>query len=890
MVYLTTETTNTHMSNNNTMSSSTMGDLPSTMGQTSGQQTTIFHDSESSDVASILNSPDSSFMDGGQMSVSLTDYLKRPVMMPIGGGGIYHVDWPVTTGHVGREVFRFDPWQMWKNTPAIAAKIKNFAYFRGKLHLKFKIQSTQFHYGMMRITYDPFGNTNTIISRYSTNTSLIAIADEGAAMHHSSMMGAELSACDAQGVEMILPYVNFKNWLEIPVSWDTSTYEQTNELGTIMAHEIAPLRTTSVSSVNVRITAFAWMEDAVLSTPTVYTAAGGEMPVSPGVSDVASAVAAASGKLSRAPIIGKFAKATSMASSTVGNIAALFGFSKPPDIAPLEKARLFTTGDAVTTNGTFEGHRLVLDSRQELNIDPRTVGLGGTDEMGFDFICKKECWLTSAYWGSNPSSGQITFATGDYSDVNLSQLIFHINVTPYIGKLIGNPNHLVNDNQVVDTTCDVVVPTPAAFIARAFDFWRGVMVYRFRVIASGFHKGSLRIAYDPLYPQPSLAAAYDESGLNQMSEILDLDEAREIIFKVPWSSQYPYLQVGPQVHYLKHQFCPNARDSFNNDARGNFTSAYHNGVVTVQIVNPLISPNEEPVNLVVSSWMEECEFQGPSERIRSTYPEYQSAAALVDTSSSDTMSSTCFGERIVSIRSLMKRSTLAYALATGTSGGSTTTAAIVLPQFPVSGQFIFTANQRSIKVSYLTYFSNAYMGRRGGVRYMIRPVTNTSAPVMAAGQSWQATRKWDAYSPGTSSMTEIYGVANQGYTFTIPSLATSINSATASQVMQMFDPGYEGTVQAMTDQEPFAVFEVPHYGVNRFSLARFNQNFGTLGASDNTYNMIENPAELGFQYFTFLFTGQSTGNRSFMIYASAAEDLTFFWFQAPPPWYTQTAG
>jgi hypothetical protein len=828
-------------------------------------------------MATITNSPDSSYMDGGQMSVSLTEFLKRPVMMPIGGAGIYFINWDISTPHVGRKIFQIDPWEMWRSTPAIAAKMKNFAYFKGKLHIKFKIQSTQFHYGLIKISYDPFGNTNTVIARYQANTSLVNISDEGSMMYYSTMMGAELSAAESQGAEMILPYVNFKNWLEIPVSWDTTTYAQTNELGTLVAYEVAPLATTSAVAIDVRITAFAWVEDAAITTPTIYVAAGGEMPSSPGISGIASAVAAATGKLSNAPVIGKFAKATSMASSTVGSIASLFGYSKPPDISPVEKAKIYTTSDEVTTNGPHTGHRLVLDSRQELNIDPRTAGLDGTDEMSFDFICRKECWLTSALWtntGSSPSQGQLTSA-----GTNITQLLFNVNVTPYAGKIIGHPNVLL----VVDTTCDVAVPTPAAFIARAFDFWRGTMVYRFRVIASGFHKGSLRIAYDPLSAEQSLAATYDATGLNQMSEILDLDEVREIIFKVPWSSQYPYLQVGPQTHNIVHAFSPDSRVSVVNDSKTHFTPQYHNGCVTVQIVNPLISPGESPVHLVVSSWMEDCEFQGPSERIRATYPQYTAAAAIVDTSSSPTMSSTCFGERIVSIRSLMKRATMAYNIATAVTTGTNSVAVLVLPQFPVSGTFVSSDNQRTIRVSYLTYFSNAYMGRRGGVRYLIRPVRNSSNPILPTGNTWHVTRKWDTVSPGATGMTAIYGSIVQGYTLSLPALRT-LTSASVSNITNMFDPGYEGTAQASLDDEPFPVFEVPHYSTNRFSLARINPLPVAVGGG-NGYTLSENPAELGFQYFTFAQIGNGMDNYCYTVFASAAEDLSFFWFQAAPPWY-----
>jgi hypothetical protein len=77
--------------------------------------------------------------------------------------------------------------------------------------------------------------------------------------------------------------------------------------------------------------------------------------------------------------------------------------------------------------------------------------------------------------------------------------------------------------------------TPAAYIGTMFQDWRGVMCYRYKVLASQYHRGKLRIYYD----SNDLTSTPPEGLLP--CTVLDLAEASEVVIKVPMATSVPWL-------------------------------------------------------------------------------------------------------------------------------------------------------------------------------------------------------------------------------------------------------------------------------------------------------------------------------------------------------------
>jgi hypothetical protein len=829
-----------------------------------GQQTGVFNTGGETISVGMKTRKDASYMDGAQESISLEKFLARPVQLTIGAANTY--DWSIGAGTVGTNNFTLDPWTWWQNNPAVKEKLKNFAYLQGDLKVKFVVAGTPFHYGLIQVSYLPYYSGDSIFNQQLILLpELGATAGESTLMTNSTRLKIELDANTSDSVEIVCPFVYHKNWIDIP---------SITTLGTLYASELVPLTKASDTAVSViQVTIFAWMENAVISTPTILAATSGkEQPADASVSAIASAVADAAGKLTNVPILGPAAKATAMVSGAVGRVASLLGFSRPIEIGPVQPIMQRSVNSMALTQGLSTAHKLTMDPRQELTISPASVGLGDVDEMSIENIVSRECFLTTVKW--NDSGGIITTPAG------LSHLLFTANVTPYLCKYMGSVTRVLGSYQVH-------VPTPSAYIARAFNYWKGTMCYRFRVIASTFHQGYIKIIYDPLSETlPSLTAS---GGNVQMTQYLDLSVAREIVVRIPWSSQFPYLEVASQKHTPLNSFTPTLHTSTSNLSGPNFDVNSHNGVISVVIANKLVAPNSQPAYIVVSSWMEDAEFQSPSRRIEADYPMLNATAGLEEDIPVTTevklltdkvemgMSLVCFGEKVVSLRTLLKRYTMAYI------NWSVTAASVnfglvrsVLPQHPVFSEANIVPEGQGVRVSYLTYFSAMYMGRRGATRYIATQhccVANGTTRLIPITST--ITRSWDKNSPGAAG-----SLLYSGYSFD----QCVVTSSSATRVLTAErGRGYEGMALTMETQEPFISYELPYYGGTRFSLARYNSAWTALATTPVTYSMVTNPTELGQQFGILDAESKGVYHYAPIYYVASGEDYSLFWFQSAVP-------
>jgi hypothetical protein len=827
-------------------------------------ETVMFSQESTAMGVSIKTQMDETFKDGGMdTEAGLGEFLSRPVQLDL-GGAFKSFLWVVGAGGVGTYLINIDPWRLWQANAKVKQKLSNFAYLRGTLKVRWMIAGTPFHYGRVLISYLPFGTANDIDSQ-----ALGYMNPEGYLMYSSMKMCTELDPTTSTPVEMTLPYVNPWNWLSIPAA---------ESLGTLQLLEMVPLsRANDTAVTTIAVTAFAWMENVELCVPTLAVPTSGkEQPTQSSISGMASAVAAAAGAISKVPVIGPYAKATQIASSGVSDIAKMFGMSRPTDASKPTQVKFVSESSMAFLQGASLAQKLTLDPQQELCVDPNTVGLGSGDEMTFESIVNRECFLTVVTW---TDAGGTFLTSGASVPANIGALLFACNVTPNLCKRTQTRVGTFGTYQISQ-------PTPSMMVARAFNFWRGTMVFRFRVIASSFHRGYLRVNYDPL------TATQPLDTNSQMTHVLDISEARELVVRVPWCSKSPYLEVASQKYEPLENYSPALFNGTINYAYNNFDVTKHNGCLTAVIVNTLVAPNAQPAYIIVSSWMEDCEFQSPSNRIFNDFPIFAAptsgaddAVVLAKGNLSEGMSQVCFGERCFSARSLMKRSSLSYVLMPNSTVASAVswTSTITLPAFPLATWADQDLAVRCIQVSYLTYFASAFNMRRGGVRYVVvwddgTVASRASPPTVQFTTTAQYTRSWDAVCPGTAGSVNPY--------YTLDQVKTTQDTVTRPNIIKRNYSGYEGlyVVNHATGERVHEI-EIPSYSATRFTYAGFCpiQNWVT----DNTqFTLQQNPSEVGFQCWKG--NVRTYGSQAFTanVYSAAAEDLAFFWFQAVPPLYT----
>jgi len=245
-----------------------------------------------------------------------------------------------------------------------------------------------------------------------------------------------------------------------------------------------------------------------------------------------------------------------------------------------------------------------------LTTDQATVGLGSSDEMSIPKLAQRECWLDRFVWQVNtPAETPIWYAR----------------VTPqYFKRQIGN--------NIALSGIPCVQPTPCAYAALPFGYWRGSMKYRIQIVASNLHRGRLRIVYDPVADVNARENVndYPESLMNlQYSRTIDIaaDSGRDFTFEVGYMQEKPYLSLQPleardtqgsgfNFDWINYGSDVPVAGAVNPSRLA--PTASTNGQITIYILNRLAVPstevnNDVTVNVFVSAG-EDMDFQMPTAR------------------------------------------------------------------------------------------------------------------------------------------------------------------------------------------------------------------------------------------------------------------------------------
>jgi hypothetical protein len=375
---------------------------------------------------------------------------------------------------------------------------------------------------------------------------------------------------------------------------------------------------------------YAWAEDVKLSGPSVGLAVQSDEYGKGTVSRVASAVASTAASLKKVPFIGPFATATEMGASAVSSIAKLFGFTNVPVIADTAPYRPEPFPKLASTEIGYPVEKLTVDAKNELSIDPTIVGLKNEDELVISHLAQKESYLTTATWSSSDAADKILFSSV---------------VSPILFDYTTNAS----------TTQTAFYQPPMCWLTNLFQYWRGDIIFRFKVVASMFHKGRLRLSFDPSgYSSENILNDANSSNV-VFTEIIDLSESNEVEFRVPFQQALPYLYT---------QALSSSNKGFSLSATPTFIydPTIYNGTLCLRVLNTLTAPiaTSQVSILVFVKAADNIEFGSPNDLENFTTFAVQSDA-IVGTAPSvahNDQALVNFGERVLSLRSLLRRYTL----------------------------------------------------------------------------------------------------------------------------------------------------------------------------------------------------------------------------------------
>lgn len=580
-------------------------------------ETTAFRNEPGSDLLT-FGEPDTTLADCTQMEQELAKYLSRPKL-------IKSYEW-VENDSNGIKL-AFSPWFEFFNDSNMTEKIGGFRYLRCNLHLRFMVNGSPFYYGALLANYTPMHGTRRDTATYSNvNMSLIPESQKP----HVWLENQKMST-----TEMVLPFL-------YPYPYIETRSNPLTAMGRIKYIQYVPLKSANgTTGQNIDIQCYAWATDIQFSGPTDLPVMQSEFKPDGQISSVASTVADVASSLEAVPFIGPYASATAMAASSIGKVASFFGFTNVPnvsDVQPIKQVPFSLASCEISEPVT----KLSLQAKQETAIGSKQHGGSGEDELVLSRFAGRSSFLAASAWNTTDATGTPVFTCG---------------VCP----------------ELYDYSVPELANTPMSFISNFFSYWRGSIKFTFKVVRSPYHRGRLQIAWDA--GASDLSQGPTIGNPNSYTTIMDLDEKDECTVVIP---------------YMKHtQFIPtqwrgiggsNGYWSVSPTPSGSVSRA--NGVLSVRVLNRLSAPISSALTtiLVFVSAGEDFELAAPREwKVDDgsdilSWSNATAAVAQADIKYDDSdvehhfntdkghgpLYKEVFGERVVSLREWLHRSSLAF--------------------------------------------------------------------------------------------------------------------------------------------------------------------------------------------------------------------------------------
>lgn len=565
---------------------------------------------------------------------SIKDFLGRPVVV---NNGI------ITTTQVqGDMVVRVRLPTDILTLPMYKEKMRGFLSFRATVNLRFQANAQRFQQGRLFITYFPQESLNqrkadVVFPSLTLSTQLPRV---------------DFDFATDSDVALSIPYVS-----------PTLGYNQvdgTGPMGSYIVRVYSPL-VSPAGPATVDWTLWCWFTDVELDFPAFTPQMARPAPkrqarrLSPSeeeasmanngpISGLFSRVTRAANLFKDVPLISSVATNVSWVSSILGNTASAFGWSNPDAQNNVHFSKMNLAHDIANVNAVSANVNLGLLSDNKVQAMP---GFAGTDvdEMSFNYLSGIPSYLAG-----------FTIATSN----TFGLLVWEYNLTI---SAMGTTS---------PTNLAYTWPTPMLYIANMFQYWRTGFTFTFKFVKTEFHSGRYAVVFSPgTGGSPAFA---DTTYLYR--EILDLRVSNEFTVTIPYVSTTPYLSLLDTI-----------------------------GRISVFALNPLVAPTtvSPSVAVIVEVAADETfevavpkiltdppvmyapgtgapsvddedffEPQALGEDVQdsakeSTYmPPAPSIAGVSNDDGGISASSHCVGEKIVSFRSLAKRSAPYFTVPTTT--------------------------------------------------------------------------------------------------------------------------------------------------------------------------------------------------------------------------------
>lgn len=525
---------------------------------------------------------------------TIKDFLKRPII-------IHNGSWSSSTP-VETQLFTANFPEILIANSMYQEKLRGFVGLRAKLVIQVQVNSQPFQQGRLMLQYFPY-------AQYMPNRVALTNAT---LQGRSGCPRTDLDLSVGTEVQMEIPYVSPHGYYNLITGQGS--------FGSIYLVVYSQLRDQVTGTGSVEYTVWAHLEDVDVQYPTGANIYTGNQPnfasigqqisegnysekefrklwaskayqkppdkifaqVAPELTQLKNSGTISNGigqiseglnTMSKIPVLGNMFTKPAWISAQASNIFKILGFSKPTTQGLPCESKLRGQNRMANYDGADTSHKLALSACNEIETKP---GLAGTsaDEMSFSHILS-----IPNYWD------RFSWSTTDQSNA----VIWNNFVTPFKVK------------QYSDTITNRFRCTHMGYVANAFTYWRGSIVYTFKFVKTQYHSGRLRISFIPFYYNDTISTGVPDVSRTQKI-VVDLRTSTEVAFTVPYPSTRPWMfSIRPESSWL----------GTNNALMYNAVT----GIVRVEVLNQLVAANNvfQSVDTIVEvSGGPDLTFAGPT--------------------------------------------------------------------------------------------------------------------------------------------------------------------------------------------------------------------------------------------------------------------------------------
>lgn len=567
--------------------------------------------------------------------------------------------------------------------------------------------------------------------------------------------------------------------------------------------------------------------------------------------------------LGRIPVLGNMFTRPAWISAQASNIFKILGFSKPTTQNVPCESKLRGQNRMANYDGADTSHKLALSTANEIETK---AGLSGTsaDEMDLSHVLSIPNFWDRFTWSTDAATGTVLWDNF---------------VTPFKVKPFS------------DTITDRFRCTHMGYVANSFGYWRGSIVYTFKFVKTQYHSGRLRISFIPFYFNDTISTGVPDISKTQKI-VVDLRTSTEVSFTVPYVSSRPWMFcIRPESEWL----------GANNTLMYNAVT----GIVRVEVLNQLVAANNvfQSIDTIVEvqggpdltfaapsspsyvpfsgeltalaikkqNLEREQEYgvirpqvMGENEAVPRNAAQHGVHPMSIDThaiSSNWSPEAHCIGEKIMSIRQLVKR----FGDFFDVSISPTVNAALIAP-YSVLEPINAVATAKTISMFEYYYFLYGFW--RGSMRIKLTNTDISADDYATASNTTLRVNLWNSIQDSFNQLTSA---------FTAGGLPV--------QPIAALPPGTLGMGNSQhvidTNVEGLAEFEVPYYNISHISPA-------TLYGSAETPVTIPNVLK-GHIPPTIVAVSPTApvvkegSSKSLQFYRAVGDDFTFMYLVGVPP-------